>query len=530
MVFVITGTGSRTAYSYEGNATLAPKLTITYSTTPAISLSTSVTNVLCRGSSTGAINLSVSGGSGGFTYDWSNDGPETPDNDPQNLSGVLAGSYVVTVTDALGTTATATATITQPGSVLGVTGAVTNVGTLGGNNGAIDVTPSGGTPPYTYLWNSGAITQDRTGLTAGNYTTTVSDANGCTSSAMFTVGTNTNSAVVSKQLYLSDGLSLDRLNPAAAPLDNTTAVTSTISGAPPGVVMGNLSSTSSTTLTTITLSHTVGTGENRLLMAGISLRDRTVSSVTYGGTAMTLVGTINNGADTRIYIYRLLNPTSGTATISVVLNGAPGKGASVGAIDYSGVDQSTPLGTFASATGSSASPTLNVFSASGQLVFDVLSVRQTTALTAGAGQTERWDFASSEIRGGASTESATAATTTMSWTSGNGKWAIGGVAIRPAAVINNVTFTENPALCSALTIKANTAITVQAYINVISGSMPASPNVTAVLKYGATNIITLTNPSYNSTTGIMTWTNTRSTDITVPAGQAIAPGDYHRSG
>jgi hypothetical protein len=522
MVFTITGTGSRTAYAYEGNATLAPKLTIVYSTAPPISLSSSVSNVLCRGNATGAINLTAAGGSGALTYDWSNDGPETPDNDPQNLTGLLAGSYVVTVTDALGTTATATATITQPGTVIGLSGTVTNVSTLGGTNGAIDISVTGGTPPYSYLWNTGAITEDRSGLTAGNYTVTVSDANGCSLSAMYTVGTNTNNSIVNKQLYLSDGLQMDRTNPAAAPLDNTTAVTGTLSAATAGVVVNNLSSTSSTTLSTITLSHTVGTGENRLLLVGVSLRDRTVTSVNYGGVAMTLVGSRANGTNSIIYIYRLLNPTSGTANISVVLNGAPGKGAAVGAIDYSGVDQSTPLGTFASASGWTSSPSLSVSSASGQMVFDVLSVRQTTALTPGAGQTERWDFSRGEIRSGASTEPATSATTTMSWTSGLGYWAIGGVAIRPAAVVNNVVFTENPVLCSALTIKANTAITVQAYINVISGSMPASPTISAVLRYGATNIITLSSPSYNSSTGIMTWTSTRSTDITVPAGQAIA--------
>jgi hypothetical protein len=68
----------------------------------------------CYGGSDGAVALTVSGGVGSYTYDWSNDGAETPDNDPQDLSGLTAGAYTVTVTDANGCTKTTSATVTQP--------------------------------------------------------------------------------------------------------------------------------------------------------------------------------------------------------------------------------------------------------------------------------------------------------------------------------------------------------------------------------------------------------------------------------
>jgi hypothetical protein len=85
----------------------------------------------------------------------------------------------------------------------------------------------------------------------------------------------------------------------------------------------------------------------------------------------------------------------------------------------------------------------------------------------------------------------------------------------------SVTFVQNPALCSNLVIKAQT-ISVLAYVSISSGTMPASPAITATLQYGATNIITLNNPIYNSATKLLTWTAVLGADVTVPSGQAIS--------
>jgi Bacterial Ig domain len=84
----------------------------------------------------------------------------------------------------------------------------------------------------------------------------------------------------------------------------------------------------------------------------------------------------------------------------------------------------------------------------------------------------------------------------------------------------NTTFSLNPALCSDLTIKAQT-IGVQLYLSIASGTMPVNPNITALIKYGSTNIINLINPVYNSATGILSWTGTLGTDVIVPSGQPI---------
>ncbi len=92
------------------------------------------------------------------------------------------------------------------------------------------------------------------------------------------------------------------------------------------------------------------------------------------------------------------------------------------------------------------------------------------------------------------------------------------------AVISNggsVTFTQAPALCSALNIKVGQNIKVITYLTVNTGTMPATPAITAVLKYGSTNIITLSNPAYNSSNGTLTFTGALGADVLVPAGQSI---------
>ncbi len=84
----------------------------------------------------------------------------------------------------------------------------------------------------------------------------------------------------------------------------------------------------------------------------------------------------------------------------------------------------------------------------------------------------------------------------------------------------NTTFSLSPALCNTLTIKAQN-ISVQLYLTIASGTMPANPNIKALIKYGATNIINLTNPVYNSSTKLLTWTGTLGADVMVPSGQPI---------
>jgi hypothetical protein len=146
-----------------------------------VSGSASQTNVACFGGSTGAINLTPSGGTAPYTFNWGG-GITTEDR-----TGLVSGSYSVTITDANGCTATNTNIISQP-SAITATISQTNVSCRTGSNGTATIVASGGAGSYTYSWSpSGGTGATATGLVAGTYTCTVTDANACSISRVYTI-------------------------------------------------------------------------------------------------------------------------------------------------------------------------------------------------------------------------------------------------------------------------------------------------------------------------------------------------------
>ena len=130
-------------------------------------------DALCNGSSDGSATVSSAGGTAPYTYLW-DDGQTTA------MAGALsAGSYTVTVTDANGCTETQNVTVLEP-TVLSSTVSSMNALCNGSSDGSATVSSAGGTAPYTYLWDDGQTTAMAGSLAAGNYTVTVTDANGCT--------------------------------------------------------------------------------------------------------------------------------------------------------------------------------------------------------------------------------------------------------------------------------------------------------------------------------------------------------------
>jgi|GEM_PF-1844603 len=151
----------------------------------------SQTNVSCNGGSNGAASVNTAtGGAGGYTYNWT---PGNPTGDgTTSVTGLTAGTWTCTVTDANSCTTSQNFTLTQPAALTLTAASQTNVSCNGGSNGAASVNAaSGGAGGYTYNWTPGNPTGDGTtsitGLTAGSWTCTVTDANSCTASVNFTV-------------------------------------------------------------------------------------------------------------------------------------------------------------------------------------------------------------------------------------------------------------------------------------------------------------------------------------------------------
>ncbi|MEP6806857.1 MAG: SprB repeat-containing protein, partial [Flavobacterium sp.] len=146
-----------------------------------ISASLSTTSVSCFGGSNGTATITASGGTPGYTYLWSN-GATTA-----TATGLIAGTYNVTVTDSKSCTRTVNNIIIGTSTVINAAATQVNVSCNGGNNGSATVTPTGGAGSYTYLWSNGATTNSITGLTQGNYSVTITDANTCQATQNFTI-------------------------------------------------------------------------------------------------------------------------------------------------------------------------------------------------------------------------------------------------------------------------------------------------------------------------------------------------------
>lgn len=134
----------------------------------------------CQSANSGKINLNVSGGVAPYTYSWSN-GATTKD-----LSNLAAGTYEVKVSDSKGCSFQASYSLSAP-QTLEVSSKTTELTCQGSSNGELEVLPSGGNAPYTYLWSSGQTSPKITGLAAGNYSVKISDASGCVVEKQFSL-------------------------------------------------------------------------------------------------------------------------------------------------------------------------------------------------------------------------------------------------------------------------------------------------------------------------------------------------------
>ncbi len=143
----------------------------------------SETDVSCNGGSNGTATVTANGGTIPYSYLWST----IPVQTASTATGLVAGNYLVNVTDNHGCTISASLTVTEPSLLIGGISSQVNVNCNGENNGSATVTVIGGTPSYSYLWSDGQVINPAINLSAGIYTVTVTDAHLCSLTASVTI-------------------------------------------------------------------------------------------------------------------------------------------------------------------------------------------------------------------------------------------------------------------------------------------------------------------------------------------------------
>lgn len=163
-------------FGYVGTGYTLGNYTITFWQYDLCGITTTVTPTppSCHGGNNGSVNLTVSGGTPPLSYLWSNS------STLEDVTGLSTGTYTVIITDAAGCTKSATVTVTQPTALVGNITNTTNASCNSLCNGKINISASGATPPYTYVWSPNvSSTTSATGLCAANYSITIVDAKGC---------------------------------------------------------------------------------------------------------------------------------------------------------------------------------------------------------------------------------------------------------------------------------------------------------------------------------------------------------------
>ena len=156
-----------------------------------INAQATATPVSCTGAGDGAVSASTNGGSPPYFFSWTNATTNQPLPGVSNtLTGLPPGVYEVEVTDGSGCTETVQAEVTEPSPLAASVAGTEGVNCLNPNGGSIDLSVSGGTPGYSYVWSNGASAQDPQNLPAGAYAVTVIDNVGCIAVAAAVVEEN----------------------------------------------------------------------------------------------------------------------------------------------------------------------------------------------------------------------------------------------------------------------------------------------------------------------------------------------------
>jgi hypothetical protein len=183
LVQLVVGLLLLLTYSASFSATLLDnKAKPNNETVSQIVINGNASPILCFGGNDGFIDITVTGGTEPYSYEWSNN------QNTEDIFFLPIGNYSVTVTDINNVVATASFTVNGPAEVIQLSGFTLNATCYNGNDGGISMTTTGGTAPYSWIWNDGSTTEDRTGLPAGDYFVVVTDFDGNCSQKNFAIG------------------------------------------------------------------------------------------------------------------------------------------------------------------------------------------------------------------------------------------------------------------------------------------------------------------------------------------------------
>lgn len=342
----------------------------------------------------------------------------------------------------------------------------------------------------------------------------------------------------SKILYLSaDGVGspdqdLDRIDPVATNDTTTSSTANLTSGTATIAAAATTTGSSNGPISSLSVAHTTGTGSNRLMLVALNYEDDgtagiNISGVTYGGVPLSLVLSRNSTQEVVTQVWRLVAPASGTANVVVTGTGiASDDSLHVGVTTFTGVDQTTPLGTAVANSGTGTAASVSVTAAAGDLVYATMALDDSRTSTSAAGQTDLFNAIQGTanndgVRAVASTKAGAAGTVTSSWTTGSDAWSTVSVPIKPATTSSSLTFTQTPVLAENLILPAGAVLSGNVFYTVASGTMPASPAISAVLRYGSTTVATSNSTSQNGTSLTFGFP-ALSSAVTIPSGQALS--------
>jgi len=270
----------------------------------------------------------------------------------------------------------------------------------------------------------------------------------------------------------------------------------------------------------LSFSHNAGSGANRLVLVAVTLGRQTgIDGVPlYGGVPMIFEGreriTSGSGPRNTVYIYSLVNPPTGAQSITVNVEDDEGNanGVVAGAVSFSGVNTSDPLGPFVGTSDDNDnSVSLSVSTEPNAIVFSALSRTYDQSPTLGVGQVQRWDLETSnsedDAKGTASTKAISSGTST-SITYGNlddERYALAAVSVRPNPCPTSVTNTTSTASINEQTSKILSATPAGGTFSIVSGGGSISGNT-----YTAPNVSTNTSVTIRYTlaqTGCSTLTD-----------------------